>query len=158
MYSRNSVSLSALVTALGLISAAMLGMSPGVAHAVTAKQLVGTWHLVSTTNTDAQGAKIEPFGPHPLGSYTFDAKGHFTQVIVPGEKDSATAVVAAFGDYSVTNGGKTLVLHIVGSQNSSANGKDLPRQITLTKDELKVRNSNPTTGGARAELVWKQVR
>lgn len=157
MTSCNAASLSALA-ALGLASAAMLVMLPGVAHAVTAKQLVGTWRLVSTTNTDAQGAKIEPVGPHPLGSYTFDAKGHFTQVIVPGEKGSATAVVAKFGDYSVTNGGNTLVLHTVGSQNPSVDGKDVSRQITLANDELKVSNSTPTTGSGHAESVWKRAQ
>lgn len=150
---------SLFVVAAGLTSAAVIVALPRTAHAVTAKQLVGTWRLVSTANTNAQGAKIEPFGPHPLGSYTFDAKGHFTQVLVPGEAGSGTAVVAAFGDYSVTDGGKSLVLHIIGSQNPSADGKDIPRQITLVKDELKVSNSNPTTaGGGHVESVWKRVK
>lgn len=157
MTPRNAISLSTLAL-LGLTSAAMLAIVPGTAHAVTAKQLVGTWRLVSTTNTNAQGQKIEPFGPHPLGSYTFDARGHFTQAIVPGEKESATAVVAAFGDYTVTGGGQTLVRHIVGSQNPSANGKDLSLKITLANDELKVSNPNPTTGGTRVESVWKRVK
>lgn len=157
MNSRNVVGLSALAT-LGLTSATMFVMLPGAAHAVTVKQLVGTWRLVSTTNTDAQGTKIEPFGPHPLGSYTFDARGHFTEVIVPGEKGSATAVVAQFGDYSVTNGGKTLAIHVIGSQNPSVDGKDAPRTIALSKGELKVSNPNPSIGGAHVEAVWKRVR
>lgn len=157
MTSRNAVRLSTLA-ALGLASAAMLVMLPGAAYAVTAEQLVGTWRLVSTTNTDAQGTKIEPFGPHPLGSYTFDGKGHFTQAIVPGEKGTATAVVAAFGDYTVTNGGNSLVLHFVGSQNPSVDGKDVPRQITLANDELKISLPNPTNGSAHVESVWKRVQ
>ncbi len=113
--------------------------------------------MVSTTNTNAQGAKVEPFGPHPLGSYTFDASGHFTQAIVPGE-GGGKAIVVAFGDYSVTNGGKTLVRHIVGSQEPSADGKDFPLAITLANDELKVSNSKPTIGTAHVESVWKRVK
>lgn len=151
---RNVVSLSALAV-LGITSAVLV--IPSTAHAVTAKQLVGTWRLVSTTNTNAQGAKVEPFGPHPLGSYTFDASGHFTQAIVPGE-GGGKAIVVAFGDYSVTNGGKTLVRHIVGSQEPSADGKDFPLAITLANDELKVSNSKPTIGSAHVESVWKRVK
>lgn len=101
--------------------------------------------------------KVEPFGPHPLGSYTFDASGHFTQAIVPGE-GGGKAIVVAFGDYSVTNGGKTLVRHIVGSQEPSADGKDFPLAITLANDELKVSNSKPTIGSAHVESVWKRVK
>lgn len=156
MNPRNGISLSA-VAALALTSAAMLVMLPSVARAVTANQLVGTWRLVSTTNTNAQGAKVEPFGPHPVGSYTFDTSGHFTQAIVPGE-GGGKGIVAVFGDYSVSNGGKTLVRHIVGSQNPSADGKDLPLTITLANDEMKVSNSNPTVGTAHVESVWKRVK
>ncbi|MGB6175672.1 MAG: lipocalin-like domain-containing protein [Methylocella sp.] len=156
-------SLSAIV-GLGLASTAMLGMLSGVAHAQSAKDLVGTWRLVSTTNTNAQGVKTEPFGPHPMGSYTFDASGHFTQAIVPGEKGSATGIVAAFGDYSVTNGGKTLVRHILGSQDLGAVAKNLPLEITLANDELTTSNSNPTVNSiahadiAHADSVWRRVQ
>jgi hypothetical protein len=148
-----------LFVAATVASAAILIASSPNSMAQTAKQLVGTWRLVSTTNTNAQGAKIEPFGQHPLGSYTFDASGHFTQAIIPGEKGSATGVVAAFGDYSVTNGGKTLVRHILGSQNLGAVGKNLPLKITLSNDELKISNSNPSVQSSElAESVWKRVK
>lgn len=157
MNSRNVVSLSALAV-LGLVSAAMLVMSPGAAHAITARQLVGTWRLLSIKFTNAQGVATEPFGPHPVGSITFDAGGHFTAVIVPGEKGAATGIVANFGDYSVTNGGKTLVLHLVGSNNPSADGKDVPRAVTLSKGELKENNPNTAVASGHAEAVFKRIR
>ncbi len=140
-----------VITALGF------GSLPGSSQAQTAKDLVGTWRLVSTDNTDATGAKIEPFGPHPLGSFTFDANGHFTQVIVPAEK-GPTELVAAFGDYSVTNGGKTLVRHMLGIQDASAIGKDLPIEITLSNDELKTSNVTTTTSARHAISVWHRVK
>jgi hypothetical protein len=77
----NIFSLSAM-RGVGLASTAMLGMLSGAAHAQSAKDLVGTWILASSSVTSAQGAKVEPFGRHPVGSFTFDASGHFTQVIV----------------------------------------------------------------------------
>lgn len=139
-------------TAVGLVVATS-------AMAQGAEPLVGTWRLVSTTNTNAQGAAVEPFGPHPLGSYAFDASGHFTQVIVPGEKGSATGLVATFGDYAVSNGGKTLTRNIVGSQNLQAIGKALPLEISISNGEMTVSNASPSVQTSeRATAIWKRVK
>lgn len=153
---RNCTTLSALAGP-ALAFATVLAFVPSVAHAGTGSELVGTWRLVSTTSIDAKGTKFTPLGAHPLGSYTFDSSGHFTQAIVPSDK-GGREVVAAFGDYRLIEGGKTLVLHLVGSQNLAAIGKDLPREVTLANDELKISNPNPTGGAARVEAVWKRVR
>ena len=89
----------------------------------------------------------------------FDASGHFTRAIVPAEQGSATAIVADFGNYSVTNGGKPLVRRVLGSQNPGIIGKDLPIEITLKNDELKTSNPTPSVSGTeRAESVWKRVK
>lgn len=157
MNRRIILSLSA-ITALGLVL-------PVAAHAQVAKDLVGTWILASTDNTNAQGAKVEPFGPHPLGSYIFDASGHFIQVIVGSEPSTGQstnqAFVATFGTYSVADGGKTLDLHIVGSNSQDLDGKVIKRQITsLTGDELKISNSSPQTavGAGGANSDWKRAK
>lgn len=147
------------ITVVTLFSTVISAMSSSTAQAQSAKDLVGSWRLVSTANTNAQGNKVEPFGPHPLGSYTFDATGHFTQVIVPGENGSTASVLAAFGDYTVTNDGKTLVRYILGSQDSSVVGEDLPVNFTLANDQMTVSNSSPSVNSsAHAESVWKRVR
>lgn len=164
MNRRNIFSLSA-IAGLGLASTAMLGMLSGAAHAQTAKDLVGAWILASTDNTNAQGAKVEPFGPHPLGSYMFDAGGHYAQVIVGSEPSTGQganqATIATYGTYSIADGGKTLALHVVGSNSQDLDGKDIKRQITsLTGDELKISNSSPQTavGSAHAVSVWKRTK
>lgn len=156
MTTRNITGLSAL-TGLMIASATSLALVADPAEAVTASDLVGTWRLVSTTSIDTKGAEFKPLGAHPLGSYTFDAAGHFTQAIVPSAKGPGE-IVAAFGDYRLTDGGRTLVLHLIGSQNLAAIGKDLPRRISLQNDKLKVANPHPTGGAARVEAVWKRVR
>lgn len=124
------------------------------------KQLVGTWTLVSTSNTNSAGTQVEPFGPHPLGAYMFDSNGHIMQVIVPGEPGTSKNVVATYGTYSVTDEGKTLIVHLLAAGNPSINGTDSKREIvSLTKDELKIHNlaTKQAAGGGTAELVWKRA-
>ncbi|MGD0023764.1 MAG: hypothetical protein ABSC37_03915 [Xanthobacteraceae bacterium] len=67
MNRRDVLSLSA-ITVLGL------ALLPGAAFAQQKPlkdQLVGTWTLVSNTNTAANGAKSELFGPNPKGLAIF---------------------------------------------------------------------------------------
>ncbi|MGH6673123.1 MAG: hypothetical protein ACRECV_14275 [Xanthobacteraceae bacterium] len=53
----------------------------------------------------------------------------------------------------MSNSGKTLVIHTVGSNNPNVDGKDAARTIALSKGELKVNNPNPTSGGAHVRAV-----
>jgi hypothetical protein len=125
------------------------------------KQLVGTWTLVSTANTDGTGAKVEPFGPHPVGAIMFDANGNVLQVITPGEQGAAKGIVATFGKYSVTDDGKTLTIHFIASNPPSAEGTDSKRGIaSLTDDEFKIHNTNAESGGAvsTADALWRRAK
>jgi Lipocalin-like domain len=127
---------------------------------ISEKQLVGTWVLVSTTNANAAGVKVEPFGPHPSGALMFDDKGHVVQILVPSEGGTGKNIVATYGAYSVVDGGKTLVVHILAAGNPSIDGTDSKRAIvSLTKDELKIHSFATTqaAGGATAEAVWKRA-
>lgn len=165
MNSGRTTRLSA-VAAFGLASAALVAL-PGAANAVTAKQLVGTWRLVSTTNINAAGVKVEPFGLHPLGSVTFDALGHFTQVIASAEPPTPANkgqqhVIAEFGTYSVKDGGKTLAIHIIGSSTQSLDGKEADRSISrLANGDMKIQNSSASAhsvGTAHVEAIWARAR
>ena len=156
---------SCTLAAFAMASAVLVAL-PGTANALTAKQLVGTWRLVSTTNTNAQGASVEPFGPHPLGSITFDAHGHFTQVIAsaeaptPANKDQHH-VIAEFGNYSVKDGGKTLAIHIIGSSTQSLDGKEADRNVSLLANgDMKIQNSSASArsvGTAHVEAIWRRL-
>jgi hypothetical protein len=58
----------------------------------------------------------------------------------------------------VTDGGKTLAIHLVGDYLQNLDGKDANREITsLTNDELRINNSIPQTGG-HADAVWKRAK
>jgi Lipocalin-like domain len=46
----------------------------------TAKELVGSWTLISVT-VNRDGEKVEPFGPNPKGTMTFDSGGRFSIIV-----------------------------------------------------------------------------
>lgn len=156
MKRRNILSLSALAT-LGL---PLLPASVFAEQNSFEKQLVGTWTQASSTNKNASGAQNQPFGPHPIGAYIFDPSGHVIQVIVPGEEGTAKAIVATFGTYSVTDGGKTLVIHYIGSNQPKLDGTDSKRGIvSLANDEIKLHNPNTVSaGGGTADTVWNRAK
>jgi hypothetical protein len=164
------------ILSLSAIAALGLAMLPSSAIAQTKSlkdQLVGTWTLVSETDTQSDGKKSEGFGPNPLGTYMFDANGHFTQMLLradlpkyanrlQGTPDQYKAVgqglVAYYGTYSVSEADKVMTVHIVGGSFATFNNTDGKRMITsLTADELKI--TNPTTsGGTTAESVWRRAK
>jgi hypothetical protein len=169
MNRRNILSLSA-IAALGLSAL------PGNAVAQTKSlkdQLVGMWTLVSETDITSDGKKSEGFGPNPLGTYIFDAGGHFAQMLMradlpkfdnrlQGTPDQNKAVaqgsVAYYGTYTVDEAAKAVNVHVLGGSFAKFNGTDGKRIITsLTADELKF--TNPTTsGGTSAETVWRRAK
>ena len=42
-----------------------------------ARQIVGTWEIVSAEITSADGTQVEPFGPRPKGIIMLDASGRY---------------------------------------------------------------------------------
>jgi len=165
------VNLSA-ITGLGLASTAMLCMSSGTAHAQTAKQLVGTWQLVSNVNTAADGTKSDAYGPHGIGSAIFESNGRFAIVIInpdvpkftsnnraQGTPDENKAVVtgslAYFGTYSIAD--KVVTMKVDGSTYPNSRGTDEKLTIiSLTEDDLKW--TLAVSQGGRNESTWKRIK
>jgi len=165
---------------LSLSAMAALGLAllPGSTQAqpkLLKEQLVGTYTLVSVASTNRDGARVDLFGPDPKGLIIFDARGHYTQVIVrsdrpkfkannrlegtPEENKAALAGgIGQFGSWSVSEADKSLNLHQVGVVHfPNEEGTDQKRVLSLTADELKI--VIPVTGdGGRAEQVWRRVR
>lgn len=160
-----------LITAT-LTAIACLGIAIPGAAAQTAKDLAGTWILVSDTSTTADGRTLQPFGPQPSGIAIFDSDGHFA--IVNSRRDlprfasnnrmhgtaaENEAIVhgsfAFFGTYSVANG--VMVQHIEGGTWPAWIGTDQRRTIaSFTRDE-QTWTTVPSFGG-RSELHWKRVK
>jgi lipocalin-like protein len=71
----NWLGLTFVVTAVGLTAL------PDFAIAQSLKdRLVGTWLLVSNTNTAPDGTKRQPFGENPKGVLILEANGRYAQV------------------------------------------------------------------------------
>jgi len=139
------VSLGAMTICFGIVAS-------GTATAQTAKDLVGTWTLVASTNVGQDGRKIDVFGPNPKGMYAFDDKGRFVIVNArpdlpkfasnnrnQGTPDENKAIVqgslSLFGTYSVAD--KVITYKVEASSWPGWTGTEQKRTITsFTGDEL----------------------
>jgi hypothetical protein len=147
---------------------------PGDAAAQDAKNLVGTWALVSADTTDASGKKMPTFGPNPRGSLVFTSNGryalHNARASLPkfasgnratGSAEENQAVVAGtiahFGRYTVDDKDKAFTFHIETSTYPNWEGTAQKRPFTVSGDEMKY-GVAAASGGGRADLVWKRVK
>jgi hypothetical protein len=147
-------------------AAAMLGLAllAGSAAAQSAKDLVGSWTVVS----------VDGYGPNPKGSLIFAADGRYSLQLMrsdlpkyasnnrtqgtPAEyKATAEGSISYFGTYSVS--GTDLILHVDGSTFPNWVGTDQKRvNLSITGDELKYTNTAPSGGGAVLPLIWRRIK
>jgi hypothetical protein len=168
---RRTILSSSAATVLGLA----LMSDAAVAQQKTMKeQLVGTWTLVSTLDTNKDGSKSDRWGPSAKGLAIFDANGHYSFMIartdipkfaadsvMQGTAEENKAVmqglIAFFGTWSVDEATKTLITTVEAGSFPNFNGKSLKRIITaLTAGELKYTNP-ATSAGTTTEAVWKRI-
>jgi len=141
------------------------------ALAQTAKELVGTWTVVSGDTVRPDGSRAPTFGDKPTGILVFTSDGHFVYLYsrsdlpkfasnnrAMGTADENKAVVqgsiATFGTYSVA--GNELSLKIEHSTFPNWIGADQKRTIAITGDQLKWHNT-AGSGGGIVELVLKRA-
>jgi len=115
---------------LGFAGVAPIAFLACAVHAQTADGLVGTWQIVSITNTAADGTITHPYGNHPTGSMIAERNGRFVLMLLDPDvpkfvsnnrvkgtaEENAAAVrgsLAYFGTYSLE--GKTAKLTLAGS-------------------------------------------
>lgn len=147
-----------------------------VAHASAqeAKDLVGTWTLVSSV-TDKDGVKTEQFGSGAKGMLTFDASGHFMLTIIgpdlpkfasnnraAGTAEENKAVVgksiAMIGSYVVVPADKTLTFKVESATFPNWNGTEQKRLIDkATADELAYVTPTASSGGV-GRVTWKRAK
>ena len=160
------------VTTLTLASAAMLSMLSDAAHAQTAKDLVGTWQVVSVVSISADGKKTDAFGAHVTGMAIFDDNGHFVymngnpdipkfasnnraQGTAEENKASVQGTNAFFGNYSVAD--KIITMKIAYSTYPNWTGTDQKRTVlSFTGDELKYNVTASTVG--QNEVTLKRIK
>lgn len=140
----------------------------------SAKQMTGSWSLVSLETDTAEG-RIQPFGPAPVGYIYFAPNGRFgSQFMRPdvpkvaannrlkatAEENLAIALgaVAFFGEWKLVNPKTGEVrLHIIGSSYPNWNGGDQTRFIKVSGDAMTLVNpSSPSAG--MSTLMLSRVR
>jgi hypothetical protein len=165
--------ISAVLTASALIFAVFLPSEEAAAQ-TTAKDLVGTWTLVSIT-LEQDGKKTDFYGPNPQGQLTYDPNGHVSVIITRsdlpkfasnnrelGTSEENNAVVhgslAYFGTYSVSETDKTITTHIESCTFPNWNGIDRKSSFNISGDELSTTNPTTSTGRGTSRLVWKRAK
>jgi hypothetical protein len=138
----------------------------------TAKDLVGTWTLVSAL-TEEGGTKTLAYGPNPKGIMTVDANGMYVIVTAraglpkvaannrttgTSEENKAIVVgsIAHFGTMSVDEAEKAIILKIETATFPNWDGTEQKWPFTITGDTLQFTVSS-ATGGGTATAVWKRA-
>ena len=147
---RTIITLSA-VTALGL---ALLPGSAVSQQRSLKDQIVGTWTIVSQSQTLTNGSKVEAFGANPKGVNVFDANGHFYVIYTRSDmpkiasnnrlnptaeeaKAIALGSLAIMGTYNVDGAKKTIVARPEASTFANLVGTAQNWTIvSVTADEL----------------------
>jgi hypothetical protein len=147
----------------------------GAAFAQSAKDLIGTWTLVSVTLEEG-GNKTEPFGPSPKGMSIFDGTRQSTVIVraempkfASNNRNSGTAdenkaavqgSLAFFGSYTFDEASKSVTTKIDGSSFPNWMGVEQKRTIAIANDTLTVTNPVPSAGGPGgvATVIWKRAK
>ena len=160
---------------LGTLGVLVLGavLSADTVCAQTAKDLAGTWTLVSVV-TEQGGTKTDTYGPNPQGRLIVDANGRYVIAIAraglpkvaSNNRTTATpeenkAIVgsslAYFGTLSVNAADKMLTFTIETATFPNWDGTEQKRVFTITGDELQY--TNPAgSGGGTVTVVWKRAK
>lgn len=162
---RTSISGLALIWALSLAAALPAG-------AQTAKEVEGTWSLVSVTVAEGD-KKRDLFGDKPRGQLMLGSDNRFaiiyTRSDIPkfqaNNRNRGTAEenqsvvqgsVAHFGSYTVENG--DLVLKVEGSTFPNWVGETQHRKLKLSGDELTFETPIAKNSGAPTVITWKRSK
>jgi len=159
-------------TTIAIVAAIVAVCSrPGAALAQTARDLVGSWTLVSAINTAVDGTRTDSFGANPKGLYVFESNGRFAIINLradlpkfasdnrnDGTAEDNKAVVqgsiALFGTYTVID--KLITLKVEGSTWPSWTGTDQKRIVaSYSGDELKW--TAPSSVGGVTEVTLRRI-
>jgi len=139
-----------------------------------AKQLLGTWTLLSHESVRADGSRFRVYGADPKGVAFFGPSGHFiitvmrsdrakyvidlpTQGTSEENKGTAQGTITYFGTYSLSEADRSIAIHIEASSFPNWNGADQKRTVAITGDQLTLMARALQTGG-HAEVIWKRAK
>lgn len=144
-----------VVCRIGALLLLWIGLRSGcLAADKVAGPLVGTWRLVSYTDTVAGEAPIHAFGADPIGLFIFTADGHVSISIMRNPPDVSAPTTdpgpdacipgwfcAYFGAYDVDYQASTWVTHVRGGNIPTYLGTDQRRHFSIRGDHLVISGS-----------------
>jgi hypothetical protein len=149
-----------------------LAFSVGHAFGQSAKDLQGTWTIVSVETTSPDGKKSQTFGSDPQGLLIFDSMGHYslqlcranrpkfaanirTQGTPEENKSAVEGCNPHWGRYTISDG--AIIFKIEHAMYANWEGTEQKRTFSISGDELKYHVPTASAGGT-AEVVWKRVK
>jgi hypothetical protein len=144
-------------------SRSVITPEPNVSVSYNAKDLVGSWALVSVV-TERDGIKSDTYGPTAKGFLVFDANGRYSIIFVAGSlpkfevenrsrgtADENKAVVAGslahFGTYVVDETDKSFTFQVVRATFPNWEARSLKRSFVVTGDVLRFTDPHASAGG-----------
>ena len=157
---------------LASTAAVCLGFGSPTAFADGAKDLVGTWQLVSNV-LDRDGQKVDQFGPNPHGILYFESDGHYVLSIVrdglpkiaSGNRMNANAdenkaivqgSISHFGTYNVE--GDKIVFHVEHATLPNWDGGMQARPYKISGEEMSFFVAAASAGGGSSVVSWKRQK
>ncbi len=145
--------------------------NPSVSH--DAKDLIGTWTLVSVV-TEIDGRKFDAYGPDAKGLLVFDANGRYSIIFIAdglpnfasdnrsrGTADESKAVVAGslahFGTYVVDEDDKSFTFQVDRATFPNWNGRHNKRAFFIRDDKLHFTDPHASGGGV-AMTIFERAR
>ena len=157
-----------------LLSAALAtSTSAGNEPRMNAPSLIGTWHLASLYDEDADGEEASTFGLETRGRLVLDDHGHFAVQIVDDlswggtrcdrggvaatRASAASGTIAYYGSYEVDR--DMVRFRVEAELSPQRNVSVRVAEFSLAKDRLELISSvlPSLTGSAYSHLVWRRM-
>jgi hypothetical protein len=159
-----------------LLTTIVLGALPATADVASKQDLIGTWRLVSGTDTTEKGEVTDAYGKDPIGYLTYTAEGRVMAIISFGERkplsvnDYITApaaeraaayatFLAYAGTYSLD--GNKVIHHVDVASIQNRVGTDLVREIVSFQNGRLILRTAPFFKAGRTvttDIVWERLK
>ena len=157
----------AAVGALLTVPVLLIGSSPAAIHragsgeakAKIARQLAGSWQLVSFVLRNADGTLSYPFGRDAVGKLTYTRDGN--QWAGLGRRGVAKNLPDALwytGTFDINLKRHTVIHHVQYSNISAYERNDLVRSYKLGRNRLTLTVAPTAPAGQTGVLTWKRQR
>jgi hypothetical protein len=163
------------ICAMTTMALAMIPSGAAAQQKSLKDQLIGTWTLVSTEDTEPNGTKHQYFGVNPKGIMILDAGGRYAQVAGRSDRpkftgsgnlrlntpaaqygEAARAFAGNFGTWSVNEADKTLTRRYEAALVPNVEGADQKNSVSLAGDEMRLVSTS--AAGLRTEAVYRRAK